>query len=151
MTRCQHSHRACVSLGFILVLSTAIAIAQSTLGTIVGRIIDPSGAGIAGVKITLRNEATNVVNSQDASAQGEYVFSNIKPGIYQLTFEANGFAPHTVDHLALEVNQTVRQDVTLQLGTVSSSVQVTAEHTLVQTDTSSVGSVIESTQVQRMP
>jgi len=101
--------------------------------------------------VTLRNEGTNISSSQNASAEGEYVFSNIKPGVYQLTFEANGFVMHTVDHLALEVNQTARQDVTLQLGTVASSVQVTAERTLVQTDTSSVGSVIESTQVRRMP
>ena len=49
------------------------------------------------------------------------------------------------------MNQTARQDVSLQIGTVASSVQVTAEHTLVQTDTSSVGNVIESNQVQRMP
>jgi hypothetical protein len=153
MTSCQYSRaiRVFFRMSWLLTLLASIAIAQSTLGTIVGRVVDPSSAGVSGVKVTLRNEGTNVSSSQKASAEGEYVFSNVKPGLYQLTFEANGFAAHTVEHLSLEVNQTVRQDVTLQLGTVASSVQVTAEHTLVQTDTSSVGSVIESNQVRRMP
>jgi hypothetical protein len=118
---------------------------------IVGHVADPGNASAGGVKVTLREENTNVITSQTTNAQGDYVFSNIKPGTYQLAFEAQGFAPRTVDHLVLEVNQAARQDITLQLGTVTSSVQVTAEHTLVQTDTSSVGSVIESTQIRRMP
>ena len=41
--------------------------------------------------MTLRNEGTNVASSQKASAEGEYVFANVKPGLYQLTFDANGF------------------------------------------------------------
>jgi hypothetical protein len=157
MTSCRNSHRFRVSIRFlltaipVLLLFASITGAQSTLGTIVGHVADPGNASAAGVKVTLRDENTNVIISQITNAQGGYVFSNIKPSTYQLTFEARGFAPRTVDHLVLEVNQTVRQDTTLQLGTVSSSVQVTAEHTLVQTDTSSVGSVIESTQIRRMP
>ena len=157
MTSCQNSRGKSVSLGLpltaisLLLLATAVASAQSTLGTIVGRVIDPSGAGVPTVTVTLRNEQTNVASSQHAGGSGDYVFSDIKPGLYQLTFAAHGFASYAVDHLRLEVNQTARQDVTLQMGAVASSVQVTAERTLVQTDTSSVGSVIESTQVQRMP
>jgi hypothetical protein len=153
MTSCHNSRgiRVFFRMSGLFVLLATIAFAQSTLGTIVGRVVDPSSAGVSGVKVTLRNEGTNVATSQNANADGQYVFSNVKPGVYQLTFEANGFAMQTVDHLALEVNQTARQDVTLQLGTVASSVQVTAERTLVQTDTSSVGSVIESNQVRRMP
>ena len=153
MTSCRDSRATRVSsrVACVLVLLSTIAIAQSTLGTIVGRVVDPSGAAMPGVKVTLRNEGTNVSTPQNTNSEGEYVFSNTKPGLYQLTFEGNGFAAHTVEHLLLEVNQTARQDVSLQIGTVASSVQVTAEHTLVQTDTSSVGSVIESNQVQRMP
>lgn len=157
MTRCQYSHRLRVSIGllfaviWLLILSTQVAVAQSTLGTIVGRVVDASSASVAGVKVTLREENTNLTSSQSTTAQGNYVFANIKPGIYQLSFEANGFSTRSVEHLRLEVNQTVRQDVSLELGAVASSVQVNAEHTLVQTDTSSVGSVIESNQVQRMP
>lgn len=158
MMRCQYSPRLRVSKGsyfaeilVALVLFTQAATAQSTLGTIVGRVADPSNATVAGANITLREENTNLTSSQTTSSQGDYVFPNLKPGIYQLTFEAKGFSPSTLEHLVLEVNQTVRQDVVLHVGAVSSAVQVTAGHTLVQTDTSSVGSVIESNQVQRMP
>jgi hypothetical protein len=153
MTSCLDSRatRVVIRAAALFVLLTSTVLAQSTLGTIVGRVIDPSAAPVPGVNVTLRNEATNVSSSQNTNPEGEYVFSNIKPGLYQLAFEGKGFAAHTVEHLSLEVNQTVRQDVSLQLSTVASSVQVSAERTLVQTDTSSVGSVIESNQVQRMP
>ncbi|HEY3457490.1 MAG TPA: TonB-dependent receptor [Bryobacteraceae bacterium] len=153
MTSCLDSRatRVFFQAALCLILLSSLALAQSTLGTILGRVIDPSGAAAPGVNVTLRNEGTNVSSSQVTNPEGEYVFSNIKPGTYQLTFDGKGFAPHTVEHLPLEVNQTVRQDVSLRLGTVASSVQVTAEKALVQTDTSSVGSVIESNQVQRMP
>src|SRR4051794_30041114 len=119
MTSCQYSRgiRVFIRMSGLFILLTTIAIAQSTLGTIVGRVVDPSSAGVSGVNVTLRDEGTNVASSQNANADGQYVFSNIKPAMYQLTFEANGFAAHTVEHLALEVNQTVRQDVNLKLCT----------------------------------
>jgi hypothetical protein len=153
MTSCFNSRatRVLSWASALFVLLSASAFAQSTLGTILGRVVDPSGASVAGVKVTLREETTNVSSSQNSNADGQYVFSNIKPGTYQLTFEANGFAVQHIEHLPLEVNQTVRQDISLQIGALVSSIQVTAEKTLVQTDTSSVGSVIESNQVQRMP
>jgi Carboxypeptidase regulatory-like domain len=162
MTRCSHSIAIrvsrCRALLSVLAGMCAFAVfsptigAQSTLGTIVGRVVDPSGAALAGTEVKLRNEQTNVaLPVQQTSAPGEFVFANVQPGMYELSFDAKGFAPQKVQHLALEVSQTVRQDVTLQLGTVASSVQVTADRTLVQTDTSSVGSVIESNQIRRMP
>jgi hypothetical protein len=75
----------------------------------------------------------------------------VQPGSYQLVFSAKGFATYKLEHVVLEVNQTERHDVALQLGTVASSVQVRAESPLVQTDTTSVGSVIESKQVNQIP
>ena len=94
MTSCRDSRATRVSsrVACVLVLLSTIAIAQSTLGTIVGRVVDPSGAAMPGVKVTLRNEGTNVSTPQNTNSEGEYVFSNTKPGLYQLTFEGNGFA-----------------------------------------------------------
>ena len=153
MTSCLDSRatRVFFRTAALFILLTGVVLAQSTLGTILGHVVDPSGASMPGVNVTLRNEGTNLSSSQNSNADGQYVFSNVNPGVYQLTFEAKGFTAQHIEHLSLEVNQTVRQDISLQLGTVASSVQVNAERTLVQTDTSSVGSVIESNQVQRMP
>ena len=148
----RRSECALLAAAWVLLSCASFVSGQSTLGTIVGRLSDPSGAPLAGANVTVRNEATNVTSTvQQTSAQGEYVFANVEPGMYELSFDAKGFAPYRVQHLALEVSQTVRQDLTLQLGTVASTVQVTADRTLVQTDTSSVGSVIESNQIRRMP
>ena len=143
--------RDLLKVGVLIIALTNIANAQTTLGTILGRVVDPSGASVSNVNVILTEEKTNVSSTRSTNNQGDYVFANIKPGVYQLKFDTQGFASRTVEHLVLEVNQTVRQDVDLQIGTQSSSVQVTGGHTLVQTDTSSVGSVIESSQIERMP
>lgn len=157
MTGCFGHVRPRVSLKLFLaacfcwLILQQFTLAQSTLGTILGHVVDPSGASIADVNVSIRDESTNITTSQRTNSQGEYVFTNFKPGNYDLVFDAKGFSSKTVRHLILAVNQTVRQDVELQLGSVSSSVQVAAKDTLVQTDTSSVGSVIDSTQIRNMP
>ena len=125
--------------------------AQSSLGTILGRITDPSGAALAGARVTLRNENTNVTATADTSGNGDYVFPNLIPGSYQVTITFKGFAEHAIDHIVLRVDQTAREDATLEVGTVATSVAVTAGVPLVQTDTSSVGSVIESAQIKTIP
>jgi hypothetical protein len=157
MTGCSCHEGLRVSLQIILASAccfltlSAPSLGQSSLGTILGRVADPSGASMADVTVTIRDESTNIATSQKTNSQGEYVFTNFKPAVYDLVFEAKGFAPQTIAHLILAVNQTVRQDVQLQIGAVTASVQVAAKDTLVQTDTSSVGSVIDSNQIRNMP
>jgi hypothetical protein len=141
---------AVVFVSFFILAGSA-AYSQTTLGTILGSITDRSGATVPNASVQLRNEATNVVTRGVTTADGDYVFANVPPGSYELTFQAAGFAEHKISRLVLEVSQTVRRDAALELATVSSSVQVTAEHTLVQTETTSVGGVIETRQISRIP
>jgi Carboxypeptidase regulatory-like domain/TonB dependent receptor len=136
---------------FALACSISYAFGQTTLGTVLGRITDPSGAVVPKVHVTLRNENTNVSTSKDSGGDGEYLFPNVHPGSYQIEASAGGFAQYNLEHLDVAVSQTVRADIKLAVGTTSSSVQVSAEHPLVQTDTASIGSVIESKQVNQMP
>jgi hypothetical protein len=135
----------------LFLLAGTAAFSQTTLGTILGRITDRSGATIPNVAVELRDERTSVVTRGATTADGDYVFANVKPGTYELTFRAPGLAEQKISRVVLEVSQTVRHDATLDIAAVSSSVQVTAEHTLVQTDTTSVGGVIESRQISRIP
>src|SRR5664279_5384867 len=79
--------------------------AQSSLGTILGRITDPSGAALAGARVTLRNENTNVTATADTSGNGDYVFPNLIPGSYQVTITFKGFAERAIDHIVLRVDQ----------------------------------------------
>jgi hypothetical protein len=125
--------------------------AQTGFGTILGRVTDNSGAVVPIAKITLRNEATNVSNVTEANGDGEYVFPNLIPGAYEITVSKQGFKLFTVSHIELLVSQTVREDAELAVGATSTTVNVTASAPLVQTDTSSVESVIDSKQIETMP
>jgi hypothetical protein len=114
-------------------------------------VTDQSGAVVQGVSVTLRNQGTNVSVVRKSNGDGEYTFSNLIPGTYTVNFVQSGFQQFEVNSILLSVGQTVREDAALTIGQSVSSVQVTASTPLVQTDTSSVGSVIDTKQIQSMP
>ncbi len=85
------------TLAFALALFSLIALlcspapAQSTGGRILGRVADPTGAVLAGVKVTLTNEATGISRSGETNGSGDYNFVEVVPGSYELDFELTGF------------------------------------------------------------
>jgi hypothetical protein len=135
----------------LVVLAPVTLPGQTGYGTILGRVTDQSGAVVPNAKVTLRNEATNVSNVTQTNGAGEYVFPNLIPGAYAATVSQQGFNLFTVSHIVLSVSQTVRQDAQLTVGTTATTVNVTANAPLVQTDTSSVEGVIDSKQIETMP
>ena len=96
----------CASLGF----------AQSTGGRILGRIADPSGAVLAGVKITLINEATGVSRDVMTNESGDFVLVEVTPGTYDVQFELTGFKKNVQKGVIVDVNQVVTLNSVLQLG-----------------------------------
>lgn len=138
------------ALVFVLVIAMG-AQGQTGWGTILGRVTDQSGAVVPNAKVTLRNEGTNVLVKAQSNTDGEYVFSNLIPGTYEVTVRQPGFKPFVVSHIVLYVSQTVRENAKLTVGTSVSTVQVAASLPLVQTDTSSVGSVVDTKQIESMP
>ena len=141
-------------LGAALLLSVfapATLRGQTGYGTILGRVTDNSGAVVPGASVTLRHEGTNITNVTEANGAGEYVFANLIPGAYELTVSQKGFELFIVSHIELSVSQTVREDALLAVGATTTKVNVTASVPLVQTDTSSVESVINSKQIEMMP
>ena len=135
----------------LVVLAPVTLRGQAGYGTILGRVTDNSGAVVPGAKVTLRNEATNILAATESNGAGEYVFPNLIPGAYELTVNQQGFSLFTVSHIELLVSQTVREDAQLAVGATTTKVNVTASVPLVQTDTSSVETVIDSKQIQMMP
>ena len=135
----------------LFVLAPVTLLGQTGYGSILGSVTDPSGAVVAGVTVTLRNEATNVSNVMQTNRDGEYVFPNVIPGVYEVTVKKEGFELFDVSHIELLVGGTVRQDARLTVGATTTKVNVTAGVPLVQTDTSSVESVIDSKQISMMP
>src|ERR1700733_6877633 len=98
----------------IFALFTQIAFAQSTGGRVLGRISDPSGAVLSDVKIVLTNQATGVVRDA-ASSGGDYVFVEVVPGKYDVSFEHPGFKKNVQKDVTVEVNQVVTLNPVLQL------------------------------------
>lgn len=122
-----------------LVCATALH-CQAYLGAVRGTVIDPSGAVIPNASIVLKEPATGVeVRRSATDTSGNFEFSDIKPGAYRLSCEANGFKPSLVDGIVLEAGQIRRIDVSMMVGAVAQeAVTVTAGIALVNTDSGTI-------------
>jgi len=135
----------------LIVLVSAPAFPQSTSGRIVGRIADPTGALLAGVKITLVNEATAASRSIQTSASGDYNFVEVAPGSYRVEFELAGFKKNVQTGVLVDVNQVVTLNSTLQVGATQEVVEVTSEAPQVDTTSTQLGAVINNRSVNELP
>src|SRR5436305_15262525 len=125
------------------VLLAAFAFAQ-TFGEITGRVNDPSGAAVSGTSVTATNLATNAVRQTTTTDSGAYAFPSLPPGTYRLRIEHPGFKASTSENLEVQVQQTVRMDVMLQLGQVTETVEVSENADLIQPENATLGAVIEN-------
>jgi hypothetical protein len=137
-------------LTVFLTLSFA-AFGQDTTATIAGQVQDATGAGIAGAKITAKNVQTGLERSITTGDGANYTISLLPIGTYEVTAEKTGFKKMVETGITLQVDQHARVDFKLQVGAASDSVQVSAEVSLTQTDSSSLGSVIDNTKVVELP
>ena len=125
--------------------------AQTTYGSITGSVVDPSGSVVPDAQVTLTNVGTKETRTQQSLADGLYQFVNLIPGTYRLDVEKQGFQ-HTIrPEIVVDVQQTVRIDVTMQLGAVAQEVTVAAQTPLLQTETSSLGQVVEHRLATTLP
>jgi hypothetical protein len=140
----------CLAALFCLVASTLLS-AQGTTGRISGRVTDPSGAVVAGVKVTLANEATGINRESASNPSGDYDFVEIPVGTYRLEFDLAGFKKNVRRGVALDVNQVITLNMTLQLGENKEVVDVTSEAPLVETSSTQVGAVVDDRTVSSLP
>ncbi len=136
---------------FSMTLFSPPLLAQSTYGSIAGAVTDSSGAAIADAQVTLTNLGTSEKRTQTTGSDGPYSFVNLFPGRYKVEAEKTGFKHFTRPEVVVEVNQSARIDVTLQVGDVTQSVEVTAETPLLQSETSSLGQVVEQRETNELP
>jgi hypothetical protein len=129
----------------------ASALAQSTGGRILGRVADPTGAVLAGVKVTATNEATGVTRSADTNDGGDYAFVEIPPAVYDLQFEQTGFKKNLRKAVTVEVNGVVTLNMTMQPGGAQEVVEVTSEAPLVDTTSTQLGAVVNDRSVTQLP
>ena len=146
-----HLLPVCLAL-FALLLLHSQAQAQAVKGTLLGTINDSTGAAAAGASVAAIETRTNISNSTSTNADGNYVFTNIKDGVYRVEASLKGFKKVVRDNVIVDVNTTVRVDLALEVGEVSETVTVQASTTpLLQTDRADTGRLLESKQVSELP
>src|SRR5271168_1422368 len=125
--------------------------AQTTYGSIAGLVADSSGAAISGADVTLTNTGTAEKRVQQSGADGLYSFVNLLPGQYRIEVEKPGFKRITRPDVVVEVGQSARIDIVLQVGDVRQTVEVTGETPQLQSETSSLGQVVEERKANELP
>jgi hypothetical protein len=140
-----------LAIAAVLLLVPGIAEAQVASGKVVGAVRDPSGAAVAGAKIVVTSVDTNVSHTVVTNSAGEYTVPELLPGTYTVLAEGQGFKKAAQAPFKLDVNQVVRVDFTLTVGSINETVTVTAAEPLVESETSSLGQVIDENRVHELP
>ena len=134
-----------------LAFSSVPLSAQSTYGSVTGSVTDPSAAPVNGAQVTLTNLGTSEKRTQSTGDDGLYLFPNLLPGLYRIEIEKAGFNKYSRPEVRVEVNQSSRIDVGMQIGNVNQVVEVTAETPLLQPETSSLGTVVGARIANELP
>lgn len=135
---------------FLLCFSSTI-IGQVTGGAITGTVVDGNAAIVPNVTVNIKNKDSGVGFNTQSTSSGSYNFPNVPVGEYTLTTDVTGFSPVS-QVVKVALNQTTSVDITLQVGGVTGTVDVTAaSEALVQTDSSQLGKSFETEQVRELP
>ena len=139
------SVRTILAIGLLLV--PALAVGQTNVGQISGRVTDSSGAALAGAVVTLTNEQTGLVQTAGTETAGAYVFASVPAGRYKIRVEVTGFKP--VERLNLELDAASRRaaDFQLEVGSLTETVSVASVTSQVETQSGDVSRVITGEQV----
>jgi hypothetical protein len=132
-------------------LSAVTVLGQTYTATLTGTVVDPGGASVPRVKVVATNQGTKLDYNAETSDAGVYRISFLPIGPYVVTVEATGFKKMVSKEIQLEVNQTARVDLTLELGSLADQVTVTAESPVLQTETPTVGQVISGNTIVGLP
>ena len=129
--------------------STAV-LSQTHLGSIRGTVTDPTGAAVPGAPFQLIHEATNVARTGTSAADGRFSVSQLQPGPYRLEVQVAGYKT-AVRQETLAVDQRLRVDLQLELGTVTEQVVVSAAAPALDRGSATLGTLIDSQQIQELP
>jgi hypothetical protein len=144
--------RLLATLCLLGVLSTATAeTAQTTTGGFIGTITDSAGGVLPGASVRLTNIDTNATLVVRADDTGTYVAPSLPPGAYAIQAEVTGFKQKVVGGLRLLANRTVRVDLVLEPGAITEAVEVSAGAPVVNTESATIGNVLESRTITTLP
>jgi outer membrane receptor protein involved in Fe transport len=139
-------------LGLILVFGSTMPLwAQYTTARLNGIVTDPSGAVVAGANITVQDLGTGYSQSTRSESAGQYLFPSLPVGTYQITVSMAGYTQYVQKGVVLSVDQAAAVNVQLQVGLVAQRVVVTADSSLVTTDSATVGQLIDQKEISELP
>jgi hypothetical protein len=140
-----------LSICVLLCCAGSVALAQAGRGSISGLVSDPSGAIVSGAKVTALNPATGVSLHTVTSDAGLYAFVSLNPGLYVVTASQKGFESVAQNNVSVTVDQVTTVNIALQVGNFAETVEVKGTPELVDTSNSTVGQLIDSAAIDRVP
>lgn len=143
--------RRVVFLVAVLMILACVCIQGQTMGSISGEVKDSTGAVIVGATVTLTNVGTNAARTTPTNESGVYAFPSINPGTYRIRVEATGFKSATNSDIEVQVQQSRRVDVAMEIGQVTEAIDVTGQASMLATEDATVGTVIENRRIVELP
>ncbi|MFN7997340.1 MAG: carboxypeptidase regulatory-like domain-containing protein [Bryobacteraceae bacterium] len=143
--------RRLLLVSFAASLITVPLFPNDPTGTLTGTVTDPTGAVVPKAHVTVVNEGTNASRDALTNEDGDFTVALLPPGHYRVTIEKAGFRRSVAGEITLDVDQTARVDFPLQIGSLNEEVQVSETPPIVQTDTSTLGQVINGRDVADLP
>src|SRR5579864_4211508 len=131
--------------------SVCLALAQQITGSVTGTVTDPAGAAVSGASVKLTNTGTGAVESANTDADGNFRFLLLPPGNYSVQVSAPGFKSFVRAGIVVEVDRSIAVPVSLQIGQVNETVEVSTSTELLDPNTSSIGTVMEEKKVIDLP
>jgi len=139
------------SIAGVFLLAAAVCPGQESRATILGRVADSSGALVVGAKVQATHIAANTRASSVTNEQGNFEIPYLLPGTYRVEVEMAGFKKAVRDQIELRVSDRMSLDFTLEVGAMAESIVVTGETPLLESQTASIGMVMEERRVSSLP
>jgi hypothetical protein len=136
---------------FLISMLPSLLPAQYTTATLGGIVTDPRGQTVPGARIHIENTGTGFVRTYTTGEDGAYLFLALPVGTYRLQVERAGFSGYTQKGIALDVNQTVTQSVSLRVGELREQVNVSANAEMLPAETSNMAQLIDTQRVVDLP
>jgi Carboxypeptidase regulatory-like domain/TonB-dependent Receptor Plug Domain len=134
-----------------ILLAASPLFSQTFTGSIGGRVTDPTGLAVLETAVTVTEANTNAVSRTTTNEVGDYIVSFLKPGVYNVTFSKEGFKEQLQKGLTLQLNQSMRIDSSMQVGSVTERVEVAASAEQINYTSSEVGHVVGEDQLMNIP